>query len=109
MTRWLIAVMLVTPSLALAQRYTEADGTVRVAPINMPYSGARNVPELSGGPDYLEEGGVVQFIEELGATVKEIPTVALTAEEDNDASGTASASRTRTSVTTWPRTSARAI
>ncbi len=84
MTSWLIAVMLVTPSLALAQRYTDADGTVRVAPINMPYSGARNVPELSGGPDYLEEGGVVQIIEELGATVKEIPTVALTAEEDND-------------------------
>jgi arginase len=83
MTKWLIAALL-TPSLALAQKYTEADGTVRVAPIKMPYSGARNVPELSGGPDYLEAGGVVRLIEELGAEVKPIPTVALTEEEEND-------------------------
>lgn len=86
MTRWLIAVwmLVITPSFALAQRYTEADGTVRVAPVKMPYSGARNVPELSGGPDYLEEGELLELLEELGTTVKEIPTVALTAEEQND-------------------------
>ncbi len=84
MTRWLIAVLLIVPSITLAQGYTEADGSVRVAPIKMPYSGARNVPELSGGPDYLEDGGVVQLIEELGATVKDIPTVALSAEEESE-------------------------
>ena len=87
MTRWLIAALLLTPSLARAQ-YTDPDGVVRVAPVNMPYSGARNVPELSGGPDYLEQGGangtLVQLIEELGAAVKPIPTVALTEEEEND-------------------------
>jgi len=77
--------LVITPSFALAQRYTEGDGTtVRVAPVKMPYSGARNVPELSGGPVYLEEGGLLELLEELGTTVKEIPTVALTAEEQND-------------------------
>jgi len=75
---------LVVPSLALAQRYRGPDGKLRVAPVNMPYSGARNVPELSGGPDYLEAGGILRLIEEMGALAKPIPTVALTPEENGD-------------------------
>ncbi|HXV61426.1 MAG TPA: arginase family protein, partial [Vicinamibacteria bacterium] len=65
-------------------RYRDSDGRIRVAPVKMPYSGARNVPEISPVPDYLEAGGVVALLEELGAKVKEIPRVALTPEEEND-------------------------
>ena len=74
MKKWLILALL-TPALATAQKYQTSDGKIRVAPVKMPYSGARNVPELSGGPDYLQEGGMVQLIEEAGGTVKPIPTV----------------------------------
>ena len=83
MKKWLILALL-APALATAQRYETSDGKICVAPVKMPYSGARNVPELSGGPDYLDEGGVVQLIEEAGGTVKPIPTVKLTEEENKD-------------------------
>ena len=49
MKKWLI-LALHTPVLGTAQRYETSDGQIRVAPVKMPYSGARNVPELSGGP-----------------------------------------------------------
>ena len=46
------------PSFAFAQKYIDTDGKMKVALVKMPYSGARNVPEISGGPDYLENGGM---------------------------------------------------
>jgi len=67
-----------------AQQYLDENGKVRVGFVKMPYSGARNVPELSGGPDYLEAGGVVDLVSELGAVTRSIPTVALSAEEEKD-------------------------
>jgi arginase len=67
-----------------AEKYSDTDGTVRVAPIKMPFSGARNVSEYSPVPDYLEAGGVAKVLEELGARVKPIPTVRLTDEEDEE-------------------------
>ena len=69
---------------AAAQKYRADDGTIRVAPVKMPYSGARNVPELSGGPDYLEDGGLLARLESLGTTLRPIPTVALDAEEEKE-------------------------
>ena len=45
------------PCSLTAQRYTSDNGETRVALVKMPYSGARNVAELSGGPTYLEAGG----------------------------------------------------
>lgn len=74
------AVFLTAP--ASAQKYRDADGRIRVAPVKMPFSGARNVPEHSPVPDYLAKGGLDRLLEELGARVKPIPTVALTEEED---------------------------
>jgi arginase len=50
----------------------------------MPYSGARNVPEINPNPAYLETGGLVAMLEELGAEVKPIPTVALTTPEERE-------------------------
>ena len=65
-------------------RYRAEDGRIRVAPVKMPYSGARNVPEINPNPAYLEAGGLVALLEELGAEVKPIPTVALTPEEERE-------------------------
>ncbi|MCI0487439.1 MAG: arginase family protein [Blastocatellia bacterium] len=65
---------------AAAQVYVK-DGKVRVALVKMPYSGARNVEELSDVPDYLEQGGIKESLERAGANLKPIETVALTPEE----------------------------
>jgi arginase len=55
---------------------------MRVAIIKMPYVGERNVPELSGGPDYLEQGGVQKLLEERSCQTKPVAAVALTADEE---------------------------
>jgi arginase len=54
----------------------------RVALIKMPYVGERNVPELSGGPEYLEQGGIQKLLEERSSKTKPISNVALTTEEE---------------------------
>jgi len=55
---------------------------MRIAIIKMPYVGERNVPELSGGPDYLEQGGVQKLLEERSCQTKPVAAVALTADEE---------------------------
>ena len=55
---------------------------VRVALVKMPYVGERNVPDTSRGPDYLEEGGIRNLLEQQGVQVQPTATVALTAEEE---------------------------
>ncbi len=64
-------------------RYADAGGRTRVALLKMPYHGGRNVPELSGTPDYLEAGGIVELLEGDGALLAPIETVALTPEEQS--------------------------
>src|SRR5579864_3108550 len=54
----------------------------RVALIKMPYVGERNIPELSGGPDYLEQGGIQKLLEERSCQTKPIAAVALTTDEE---------------------------
>jgi arginase len=72
------------PALALAQEKPEMNATTRVALVKMPYSGARNVAELSPGPDYLEQGGIVEFLEGMGVAVKPIQTIHLTPEDERE-------------------------
>ncbi len=67
-----------------AQTYRDSDGKIRVALVKMPFSGERNVTEYSGGPDYLEQGGLLPMLEELGARLKPTPTVKLSQEEEDD-------------------------
>ncbi|HKW33828.1 MAG TPA: arginase family protein [Candidatus Acidoferrum sp.] len=55
---------------------------VRVALVKMPYVGERNVPDVSRGPDYLEEGGIRKLLEQQGAQVKPTDAVALSPEEE---------------------------
>jgi len=48
----------------------------------MPYVGERNTPEISGGPDDLEQGGIQMLLEQSGVRLEVSPRVRLTAEEE---------------------------
>jgi arginase len=69
-------------SLSFAQSHDSNTQSVRVALVKMPYVGERNVPELSGGPDYLEQGGIRKLLEDQGFQTKLASPVALSPEED---------------------------
>ncbi len=56
----------------------------RIALIKMPFTGARNVPELSGGPDYLQAGGIQKTLADRGVELKPLSTVRLLPEEEQD-------------------------
>lgn len=82
-----LAVLLLQTGPAGAQesdRYLDENGRVRVGLIKMPYSGARNVAELSGGPDYLEDGGLIGRLEAMNVALTPAATVRLTPEEEGD-------------------------
>jgi len=72
------------PLLALSHAQTAADKRipVRVALIKMPYVGERNVPDTSGGPDYLEQGGIQKLLEDQGVQTKPVLNATLTADEE---------------------------
>jgi arginase len=55
---------------------------VRIALVKMPYVGERNVPELSGGPDYLEQGGLQKLLEAQGFQTKLASPISLSADEE---------------------------
>ena len=76
MKRWVIL------GLVMLEGVTFAQSRARVAIVKMPYVGERNVPELSGGPDYLEQGGIQKLLEERSCQTKPASVVALTAEEE---------------------------
>jgi arginase len=80
---WIILPLLAAPAAASGQRYL-GDGIMRVAVVKMPYSGARNVSELSDVPDYLEQGGVLEVITQTGAATKPVRTVRLTPGEEEE-------------------------
>jgi arginase len=82
---WFVALALLASGATVsAQKYRDSDGKLKVALVKMPFSGERNVTEYSGGPDYLEQGGLVSMLEGLGARLKPTPTVKLAPEEEND-------------------------
>ncbi len=81
---WVVLAVLLSGGPATAQKYRDPDGKVRIALVKMPFSGERNVPEYSGGPDYLEQGGLLPMLEGLGARLKSPPTVKLTEQEEDD-------------------------
>lgn len=66
------------------ERYYTADGQVRVGLIKMPYSGARNVAELSGGPDYLESGGLLDRLADLDVELGPTSNVKLRPDQEDD-------------------------
>jgi len=62
----------------------EATPGNRVAVIQMPYTGARNVAELSDNPGYLHRHGITDSIRALGFSVMTDRTVRLTAEDEKE-------------------------
>lgn len=72
------------PAASAAQHYADADGKVRVAPVEQPYKGARNVPELSASPEYLATGGLETLLERMSCRRKPTATVRLSPEEQSD-------------------------
>jgi arginase len=81
---WSLIILVSCPSLASAQRFADAAGKPKVALVKMPYSGARNVTEISIVPDYLERGGIQDTLTRMGAVLKPLQTVRLTPEEQGD-------------------------
>src|SRR4030095_2323560 len=77
-----IAAALLLSSLAHAQRYTGADGKLRVALAQQPFSPNGTSP----GPKTMANGGIQQQLAALGATVK-LQEAALTADENTEYGG----------------------
>jgi arginase len=84
MRRWIatLAWMAVFPAISFAQGPNGDASSVSVALVKMPYVGERNIPELSGGPDYLEQGGLQKLLEEHGIHARQTSSVRLTSDED---------------------------
>jgi arginase len=80
MTTLIWAVVL--PAVSLAQARDSAPISVRVALVKMPYVGERNIPELSGGPDYLQQGDLERLLEEHGFQAKQAAAISLDPEKD---------------------------
>ncbi len=81
---WCVIILLLSPSVALAQRYLDTDSRIRVALVKMPYSGGRNVPERSGNPEYLEQGGIKEILQQMDVVLRPVANVRLTPEEEDD-------------------------
>ncbi|MDX1393427.1 MAG: arginase family protein [Gemmatimonadota bacterium] len=76
----IVALIAATTSLpGMAQ-----DGLPEVSIIQMPYTGARNVAELSDNPGYLHRHGIADTIRALGFSLAPDRTVALTAEDERE-------------------------
>lgn len=56
----------------------------RVSLIEMPYTGARNVPELSDNPAYLYRNGIADSIRAMGFELTPHRVVSLTAEDEEE-------------------------
>ena len=69
---------------SIAGQAVEPTPWSRVSLIQMPYTGARNVPELSDNPEYLYRYGVSDSIRAMGFALTPARTVALTAEDERE-------------------------
>jgi arginase len=74
--------LLLLLAVSFAQTNANKGTPVRVALVKMPYVGERNVPDVSRGPDYLEQGGIQKLLEEQGVQTKPVSNAALTPDED---------------------------
>lgn len=72
---------LIGPSQTLGQ---DASRGARVSVIQMPYTGARNVAELSDNPEYLYRHGVTDSIRAMGFSLVPDRTVRLTEVDERD-------------------------
>jgi arginase len=78
----LLLLSVTLPSPASAQSDDARWGSVSV--IQMPFTGARNVPEISDNPAYIFDNGVMDTIRSMGFAMTPDRTVGLTAAEDRE-------------------------
>lgn len=77
-----ILALVVPVVLVLSAAATAAD-RVLVDVVKQPYSGARNVPEISMNPDYIHAAGLERLIDEWGGElIRPVQDVRLTKEQD---------------------------
>ncbi len=80
-----ILIACATPRAASAQTAAVPPSTPRtVSLIQMPFTGARNVPEISQNPAYLDRNGIGDTILAMGFRLVPDRTVALTDQEDTE-------------------------
>ena len=81
---WLVAILVPTPVPPALNAQTEAASSPPVSIIRMPYTGARNVPEISDNPEYLYRHGIADSIRAMGFSLAPDRTVRLTAEDERE-------------------------
>jgi arginase len=80
-----MALLLLPASPSEAQQPLLPDGTVQVGVVKQPYTGERNVPEISSNPDYIHAAGLERLLEDWGARLPfPVENVQLTPEEDRE-------------------------
>src|SRR5687767_1643008 len=77
-----LAALLIGPSLMHAQRYSGADGRLRVALVKQPFSPTGS----SAGPHTMANGGIQQVLASMGAVVR-VAEAALTPDEASEYGG----------------------
>jgi arginase len=80
--RLALAIFLIAAGVTHAQRYTAADGHLRVALAKQPFSPTG----ISSGPNTMANGGIQQILAEMGVTVR-VDEAALTADENTEYGG----------------------
>lgn len=78
----LLAVLLLAPSLVDAQKYTDANGRLRVALAKQPFLPTGTSP----GPNTMANGGIQEILAKMGAVVR-VDKARLTPEEDTEYGG----------------------
>jgi len=68
-------------AIPAAVRGQHSGSPAKVALIKMPYVGERNTAERSGGPDYLEQGGIQALLEGRGCQTKPASAVELSPDQ----------------------------
>jgi len=77
-----LAIFLIAPGVARAQRYTTSDGRLRVALAKQPFSPTG----ISAGPNTMANGGIQQILEGMGVMLR-TDEAALTADENTEYGG----------------------
>src|SRR5579862_6735864 len=73
-----VVFLLFVPAAVYAQH---SANNVKAGLIKMPYVGERNTAERSGGPDYLEQGGILSQLQGKGCQTRPVSTVVLSPDE----------------------------
>lgn len=78
------ALFFVLPLLFPASHYNEESEKVNVVIVKDPYTDSRTGPELVGGPEILEKGGLLDVLEKSGCTIVKISDVKMPPESERE-------------------------